>query len=408
MQTVVRYGADSSIALNLAPDALVAQCDAPRGLPLSDPAAAAAAVLRDPLEFPAVVRATVPGDRVALALDHAVPQAPAVIAGVVDALLEGPIEPDDIAIVRTGQDVDQGAPDPASLLPVGIRRAVRVITHDPTDRDELSYLAASEDGRPIYINRTVFDADFVLPIGCLRLEESFGYMGMHGGMFPTFSDEDAQKRFLAPSSVTSDVHHRRRCKEAGEVAWLLGIQCTVQVVPGGGENVLHVLGGNVDAVMARGRELCQEAWDFELPHRAALVVATIEGGREHQTWENFARALSASLRAVDDGGAVAVCTDLETAPGPALAHLTRAETVEAAIHQINRDRTADAAPASQLVQALDRVRVYLLSRLEEDAVEELGVAYVSNGEEIARLSRRHESCIVLANAQHLIPTARDQ
>ena len=75
MPSILRYGADSSVAFDLPADVLLAECDAPRGQPLDDPAAAVAAALDDPIEFPPLAQAVVPGDLVALAVEPGLPQA---------------------------------------------------------------------------------------------------------------------------------------------------------------------------------------------------------------------------------------------------------------------------------------------------------------------------------------------
>ena len=46
--------------------------------------------------------------------------------------------------------------------------------HDPHDRQQLSYLAASAEGRPIYLNRTLYDAELVIPVNCLTLIRQYG------------------------------------------------------------------------------------------------------------------------------------------------------------------------------------------------------------------------------------------
>ena len=81
------------------------------------------------------------------------------------------------------------AGDPRGALPEDLREVVQLETHDPTDRDDLGYLAASKEGKPIYVNRVLHDADVVLPISCLRPDSALGYHGVFGGLFPTFSDE---------------------------------------------------------------------------------------------------------------------------------------------------------------------------------------------------------------------------
>jgi hypothetical protein len=129
-------------------------------------------------------------------------------------------------------------------------------------------------------------------------------------------------------------------------------------------------------------------------------VAAISGGPGQQTWDNVGRALSAASRAAADGGAVVLCTELATEPGPAVCSLAQAEDLAEAERQIRRTCPPDALAAVELARVLDRTKVYLLSQLDESFVADLGVAPVSAGTEVARLARRHASCTVLANAQH--------
>ncbi|MCA9269007.1 MAG: hypothetical protein KDA41_11080, partial [Planctomycetales bacterium] len=238
-----------------------------------------------------------------------------------------------------------------------------------------------------------------------RAREVLGHSGVSVGLFPTFADEASQQRFFAISSVDDQVHRKRREQEAEEAAWLLGVMLTVQTLPGGGDRLLQVLAGERNAVAARGGQLCEAAWAFDVERRASLVVASVAGGSEQQTWDNFARALHAARQLALPGGAIALCTELATAPGAALQRLAAGDTFDEALSELRRDRTADALPAAELRRALESHHVFLLSRLDADFVESLGVAPVESAEDIARLSTRHESCILLGAAQFAAPHA---
>jgi hypothetical protein len=50
----------------------------------------------------------------------------------------------------------------------------------------------------------------------------------------------------------------------------------------------------------------------------------------------------------------------------------------------------------------------LLSGLDESVVEDLGLGHVAKAEEINRLGRQHDTCILLANAQHACFTPLDR
>ncbi len=408
MSTVLRYGVNSTIDLDLSPNALIADCRGPRGSALADLPAAVSAALAEPLDFPALRQSVVPGDRVAIALESEVPQAASIASSVISNLLDAGVAPADICIVRTGADQDGFDTRLRADLPETARDSIEIVCHDPQHRDALSYLAANHDGEPIYVNRRLVDADVVLPIGCLRLPKTPGYFGVSGTLYPTYSDAATIDRFRAGDADPEAGEMAGRRQEADETAWLLGVLLTIQAVPAAAGGVLHVIAGTAEAVERRGSELYKSAWGFELPQRAELVVAAIEGPHEQQTWENVGRAIAAASRAVLDDGAIALCTDLATLPGPALSCLAQARDLGDAGRQIRRQHSTDAAVAHELAAALSRGRVYLLSRLDESVVEDLGMAPVAAAADIARLVRRHQSCIVLGNAQFAQPTVLDE
>ncbi len=401
MPTTVNYGEDA-VSLEFPGAKLVASYLEPSGHPLDDLASAVVAALDEPLDLPAFRQMVLPDDRVTIALEEHLVDADEIVGGVVQALLSAGTTPELICILRTQSDKALTATRLLRKLPNACRDRIQVLTHDPADRGCLSYLAVSNDDKPIYINRALCDADVVLPIGALRAPGALGYLGVHQSWFPAFADLETQQRFLKPQSSLSGKHRRRRQHECEEAAWLLGIQLILQLIPGGAKRPLHVLAGTPAAVAKRGVGLCEDAWSYELPRRASLVVAAIGGGREQQTWNSVAQTLSTALEAVEEGGAVAICSQLRDKPGPALRRVARAGSWEDAVRAVRRQHTADAVPAAQLLKALQRVRVYLLSELDEDVVEDLGLAYVAKPEEIANLSTHYNSCVVLGNAQYAI------
>lgn len=399
----LRYGTDSRLDLELANEALVAYCDAPRGTPLVDVDKAVRRALAEPLEFPPLVQAALPGDKVVLALDHGVPQADAIVAQAVESLVGAGVDPHDIVLLRSRADASTA--DPLGALPASLREAVVTRVHDPANRESLSYLAAGADARPIYVNRAIHDADVVISIGVLRLAESLGYYGIHSALVPAFSDAASFERYHAPQAAEHSRQNRLR-RDADEVGWLLGVQFTIQVVPAAG-GILHVLAGELDAVRREGSRLCEAAWSFSVPARASLVVATIEGDATQQTWENVGRALAAASHALDDDGAIVICSDLAESPGPGLQRLAGADDLNGAMHQIARGRPADALEAAQLVRSLERGKLYLVSRLEDESVEELGILPLDPAG-VSRVVGRYPSCIVLANAQYAQARLEDE
>jgi nickel-dependent lactate racemase len=422
----------SASAVSYTPRSRLLHWEGPRGTAIDDVRAAAAAALAAPLEFPPLRLAVVPGDKIVLALEPGVPQAPAIIAAVIEELQQGGATAEDVAILLAEGDPQFAGKDIRTELPAAYRRQVRLATHHPGAREDLSYLGADEQDQPIYMNRLIFDADVVVPIGCARLDGALGYGGVRATLYPTFADQAAYQRCrsaaingTADDSIRNTTSRRssRRATanpaagatkrgsvsqhEAEHVAWLLGVVFTVQVVPGASDGVLHVLAGHLEEVLARAGELCVDAWSLQVPNRANLVVAAIAGDCRQQTWENVGRAITAAQRIVNDNGAIALCTELTEAPGPGMRAAATAENPQQAQRRLSKHSPTDAPTAEKWALALSRTRVYLLSGLPEDQVEELGAAHVGGPGEVARLIERSESCVLLESAQFVLPTAEE-
>jgi len=405
---LLRYGKRATVELECGAGPPF-ECGSPAGPPLADAPGAVAEALNDPLDYPPLAKATTPGDRVVVALEPGLPHAAEVVAAVVQTLVAAPVDPDGISILVSRAEATNGADDPRRLIPQPVRRRIGLATHDPGDRRQLAYLAAAESGEPILLGRALHEADLVLPVGCVQDESASGYFGIHGLLYPGFADERTLRRFRAPrprgeqgGRGSGSARRRALAEEADHVAWLLGINFTIQLVPAAGDGLLEVLAGQSDAVARRARERYHAAWDRSVPEPTSLVVAAIPGGRRQQTWENVGRALEAALPAVEDGGAIAVCSELAEEPGPAVKGIGTPGSRREALKRINKDRPPDALPAAQLARALDRAQVYLLSLLEPDVVEDLDMIYVAAPEELVRLARRHPTCTLLADAPRAV------
>ncbi len=405
MACVLRYGTSSSVTLEPRPGTLLAEFGRPQGEAIREVGQAVRRALNEPLDYPPLARGMTPGDRVVLALEPGLPQASEIVGAVVGCVVEAGVDPDGITVLQTRTDARRGASDPRAGLPLPWRRQVGWATHDPADRKQLAYLAALDSGEPLLLNRLLTEADVVLPIGAIGKPGALGYHGIHGAVYPTFSGQETQAKFYSAGVFHRDLAYRRHLlRECNEAGWLLGIQFTIQVIPGGGDTVLEVLAGQCDAVRRAGWERYRLAWGCAPRGRASLVVAAIEGNAGQQTWAQVGEALWVAARLAETGGAVALCCELQSPPGPVLQRLAARRSPRAALRALARHPCEEAWVAVQVCRALHHAHVYLLSRLDPTTVEALEMAPLADGAELARLVRRHASCIVLANAPHALLT----
>ena len=178
---------------------------------LADSAAAAREALRSPLKFPPLAEGVVPGDQLAIVIDEAVPDALNILRGAIAAAEEAGIVPAAISVVAIDEDF-------CKLLRDELGDGVCVVVHDPEDPQNLALLGLNEKNERLLVNRTVFEADVVLPIGCARLTGVAG-CGVFDCLFPRMSDTETIGRLRTPTQRDTPARWRkrsgRRTKRAG-------------------------------------------------------------------------------------------------------------------------------------------------------------------------------------------------
>jgi nickel-dependent lactate racemase len=379
---------------------LLQDCCQPRGELVTDVRAATRAALKEPLQFPCLERAVVPGDRVVLAVDAAIPRGGEVLAEVLQTLLAARIELDSVTVLLSPNDRAETHESMQRIVQQQIGDGVEWIVHDPADESGLSYLAASKAGDPIYFQRCLAEADLVIPIGVLRPERSPGYVGVCGGLFPNFTDQKTRERFRAGYRKKWRTHQSAWREEVEEATWLLGVQLTIQVVPGAGDDILGVLAGELATVRNRGRDWLRQAWRWEFAESTPLVVTSVEGGSEQQTWSNVAAAFASAAAVVEPGGTIAVCTRLTDSPGIALQALAMDDDDRSLVGKRKQRVPEDLIPATIIREIRRQRRLFLMSGLAGEMVEELGLGHVESTHELMNLVKRSERGIVVGNAHY--------
>jgi nickel-dependent lactate racemase len=405
MQMTLTYGNEQTCRADLpAGDRLAAAGGGHAGL--ADPAAAVRQALREPRGFPPLDLATTPGDAVAIALADGVPEVESVVSGAVAALMSAGVEPAHVTIVAelaiAGRDrLEQ------RLAEIGAGE-VRFQVHDPDDEASIAMVGVTSQGQPLRINRTIAEADFILPIALSESGEAGGVRPKFAGLYPRFGSQETIVRMRPHGAGESAKQRRKRADEIDDAGWKLGVGLVVGIVPASGGGVAEVLAGDpaivAEAVSARVSEL----WQRPQVERGDLVIAAIVGDQREQTWSNLARALKAAEPVLADDGVVVVYSELaEPPPGP-FELLFEAVDFDEVARELSQDAHADAQAAIVLARALERGPVYLRSQLSADVVESLGMAPIDSDEELSRLAAGRRRCVLIEQAQRLVPTLQER
>jgi len=364
----------------------------------ASPTELCAAALREPLGYPELSRCIFPGDTVAVVPDPETPRLAELLTEVLQQLQQAADGTANITLVLS--------PDPAGRqwawlleqLPAALLQRVQVQHHDPADRNQSGYVASSEGGERLYLNRQVSEADTIVTVGVVCFDADLGMRGTSSALFPGLSDSETQQRTGFVPGRLADVSAQLRRGLVDELGWLAGTQFAVQAVPGP-EGVLQVLAGSPEQVLERGRLLSEEVWELEPEAPAEVVLGAVDG---HVCgWLALGRALENLSEVVEQGGRVIVVADVESPEGPAMQILRRTQDSESLVRPFQREPLDDSRQAIQVIEACRRARVYLLSRLPAEVVEELGMIPLSSEAELQKLLGTLGPVWLLSGAQYL-------
>lgn len=269
---------------------------------LADPAAAVRAALESPFGYPPLRRALTPDDHVAVVLDERLPHLAQLLTPLLEHVAGTGIAPERITLLcppsASRQPWLDGLPDAFEEVQLEI--------HHPADRKRLSYLATTREGKRLYLNRTVVDADQIVVLSGRRYDPLLGYAGAEGAIFPSLSDDatrnemSTQGRLDEPGATAWPAR-----REAVETAWLLGAPFFVQAIEAEGDGLADVVAGAAEAAV-EGQKRQDARWRWKVGRAAETVVAGLAGDPSRQTFADLAAAAASAARVVRPGGRIAL------------------------------------------------------------------------------------------------------
>lgn len=359
--------------------------------------------LLHPLDFPALQQALVPGDKVCLVLDRDVPSAAEIVAEIWKVCMAAAVAPQDLLILQPMSLTSGTPPDPRRLLPDRVRGDVVWRIHDPTNDNEIGYLASSADGERIYLARDVLNADVVIPVGRLGFDPVQGRRTAMSSFYPGLSNSEAfvKARGQGHSELGPD-EPRPFAQRVQEIGWLLGVQFAVQVLPSSGHGgAAGVMAGNPDLLVQRGQSVLDAAWRIRIEQRGETAIVSIPTCPDEATsWEHLGHALETASRMIVRDGRIIVLSDLGRDPGPGIQLLQSCREPRAALKPLRKEAPPDLVPAAQIATAADWATVYLLSQLPAAVVESTFLTPLDSEADATRLLKSCEACVVVGGAQH--------
>jgi lactate racemase len=389
---------DERLEFELPEDRVVATWSAPAGLEPPHAVDAVRDALETPWEFPPLRKLIVPGDRVVIALDSSIAHAAPILEVLGQTLRDAGALPDSVTVLTPA--AGNAAADAATIP------GASLVVHDPRDRSQLSYLAATKEGRRVYLNRLLTDADVVIPVGRLGYDPILGHRGPWSVLFPDLSERETIDAYRGrlPNEAEGQIGARARAHldESLEVSWLLGSQFHVGVVPGFAGPAAFVA-GRENAVRERGIAALDRYWKLEADSRAELVVVGVGGPGTKATIDDLAEGVARACALVQHGGKIVALSRAEGRIGPSLQSLIATEDPKQRAAALRgHEGDDDFLAAHRLARALAWADVFVLSGLDADVLDDLSMVALENPEQARRLVAKSGSCSFVSQAERTL------
>jgi hypothetical protein len=375
---------------------------------------AVADALGNPIDFPSIDLALVPGDCIAIAVHESVPQPEPIVKAIVEWLLsKHPASDLSIRVVLApgneslaeqlnnwlatrwpvseleGDYSADKSSENAIAESTPSHSLQRVLCHDPDDQQNLEYIAATDQSEAIYLNRELVEADFVIPIyRWLEPKDPRGHDPYV--VLPAFGDRATQARY-AKSWLQEHEPARGTHKKASESGWLAGIQYAIGAVANQEGLIAMLVGGapeSVDKVCSEGVHTAPNPTETHTQQNFELVVVELVDPLRVPSWTQVASAAWSAQRWLSPAGRIVVVATSLAEVTPGIGALASDDPDEELQQTLLTSSLQDAYAAAVLRDIQSRRSVYVQSQVDPELLESLGFASIRDPSELERLMQK--------------------
>ncbi len=244
----------------------------------ADPEAEVARALAEPLGTPPLRALARRGERVVALIDDHTRATPTarILPPVLEELLRGGVRPEDITILVT-HGTHRPSTDEELRAKVGeeVVRRFRIEQHRCTDEENQVFVGLTRWGTPLWVNRTVLEADRRVGIGHIGPSPYAGYSGSYKLILPGVAALDTINAnhslvplgFRRPGRV--DIPCRQDIDEAGR---MVGLDFVVNAVLCQDEQIARVFAGAPEEVFREGVALARKVYEVAVPPDIDIAI----------------------------------------------------------------------------------------------------------------------------------------
>ena len=322
------------------------------------------------------------------------------------------IPDNDISIVMsTGDHREQSKEEHRLIVGEEVLGRIKIFDHD-CFADDLVFLGVTSRGTNVYFNRQVHEADKVIITGgiCYHLLAGFG--GGRKSLAPGITGYDTiqENHGLAikaePGQIgTGILIGNPVAEDMDEAAAMTNADFLLNVVVNEKKEFIGIVAGHWRDAHLEGTKIVEKAFGIPIAKKADVVIASSGGyPKDIQLYQSI-KTLDNAYYAAKDGGSIILVSECSDGPGPE-SYLSwfKYDNYDVMAKALYEGFTMPGFVALRTAEILLDKTVYLVSSLEQEVVERVGMKPVSSVDEALKIinEKQHQKKQQI-NSVHIMP-----
>ncbi len=296
---------------------------------------------------------------------------------------------------------------------------IRFVHHDCRDKSLFHTLGTTRRGTPVYIQRDIFDADFVITFGAISHHYFAGYGGGRKLIFPGLGYRraiecnhalflDRANRELAAGCRPGRILGNPLAEDLAEVEAFYPADLAIHAIVNDRGRVCQVITGRGAGAFKRACDIHAAYTEVDEPERYDLVLASCGGYPKDINLIQSHKAIHNAAMFVKDGGTLVVLAQCCDGVGSdTFLPWFQYPNWHDAFDRLAGNYQGNGGTALSLMAKSDRISIRPVTDLNPDIVDRIGLEHLSY-EAAFSLVRDHSGPVtVIANAARLVKACRN-
>lgn len=292
---------------------------------------------------------------------------------------------------------------------------IRRISHDCMDAGAMKKLGTTKRGMPVYVNRTVVDADVIITTGLIAPHQSAGFSGGRKSIVPGVSGIETLMvhhsfpiRPIAPQmgKLEGNPFHQ----EAMEGAKMAGVDFIINTVQNSQNRVLYAVAGDLEKAFYAGVELSRKVWGVRIKRLADVVIVSPGGFPRDFDLHQSQKAVASGELAVKKDGIIILVAECPDGIGKFGTALRNANSPGEIIERFKRKGYTKDASSKAFMYAramLNHQLIIVTDRIDHKDLEQMFFTPTSSLKEAIQIAIEQKGkgaeFLVIPHASEILP-----